>query len=282
MLPRFFASFLVFALAALPAAARAELPKPWQMGLQPAATPLMERVTDFNNFLLVIVTLISLFVLALMLYVMVRFRAARQRKPSTVSHNTALEIAWTVVPVLILLAIAVPSFRLLAYQERLPDFDLTIKVTGHQWYWSYDYPDSGIGFDALMLTDSELQPGQPRLLSTDMPLTVPVNQTVRLLITASDVLHSWTVPAFGIKTDAVPGRVNQAWFRATRPGTYYGQCSELCGARHSFMPIEVRVVSAAAWRDWLTRLQIEQGVAPTAAAPTAGVPTAGAPIAQLP
>ena len=284
MLVRSFASLLLFALAALPwASARADEPAPWQIWLPPAATPLMERVADFNNLVMVIILGISLFVLALMLFVMVRFRASRQRTPSSVSHNVALEVAWTLVPTLILVLIAVPSFRLLAYQERLPDFDLTIKATGNQWYWSYEYPDSGISFDALMLTDSELQPGQPRLLATDMPLTVPVNQTVRMLVTGADVLHSWTVPAFGIKVDAVPGRVNQTWFRATRPGVYYGQCSELCGTRHSFMPIEVHVVSAAAWRRWLSALQAEQGVAPQeASAAGAAAPISAAPISATP
>lgn len=269
---RFLVLSVLFALALGSGSADANVPRDWQLGLQPAATPLMERVTDFNNFLLAIVTLISLFVLALMLYVMVQFRASRRRKPSAVSHNTMLEIAWTVVPVLILLVIAVPSFRLLAYQERLPEFDLTIKATGNQWFWSYDYPDAGVSFDALMLADSELKPGQPRLLATDMPIVVPINQTVRMLVTSNDVIHSWTVPAFGIKMDAVPGRINQTWFRATRPGTYYGQCSELCGARHAFMPIEVRVVSVADWRAWIARLQAEQGVTPPAESPLASLP----------
>ena len=202
-------------------------------------------------------TAITVFVLGLMVYVMVRFNAKANPVPSKTSHNTLIEVVWTVIPILILLVIAVPSFRLL-YDQATPEADMTIKVTGYQWYWGYEYPDhSDIAFDALMLEDDELQPGQPRLLTTDNAVVVPVDTTVRVLVTAADVIHNWAMPAFGVKMDAYPGRLNETWFRANKTGIYYGQCSELCGIRHSFMPIMVKVVEKEEFTAWVEQAKVE-------------------------
>lgn len=226
-------------------------PQEWQLGFQPSATPVMDAVYDFHDLLLVVIFAISIFVLLLLLYVIVRFRAARNPNPSRTSHNTMVEVIWTIVPVLILVVIAIPSFRLLYMEDQAIDPDLTIKATGHQWYWSYEYPDEGIAFDSLMVADADLKPGQPRLLATDTAVVVPVNKKVRLLTTASDVLHSWAIPSFGVKIDSVPGRINESWFQAQREGIYYGQCSELCGVNHAFMPITVIAVSQEDYDRWL-------------------------------
>jgi cytochrome c oxidase subunit 2 len=227
-------------------------PSPWQMGFQTAVTPVMHDITWFHDFLLYIIVAITLFVVALLAIVMVRFNARANPVPSRTTHHTWLEVAWTVVPVLILVAIAVPSFRLLFFQLHTPQADMTIKATGKQWFWSYAYPDhGGFEFDSLMLQDNERKPGQPRLLAVDNEIVVPVNKTVRVQVTASDVIHAFAVPSFGIKVDAVPGRLNETWFKATREGVYYGQCSELCGKDHAFMPITVRVVSEQDFAAWL-------------------------------
>lgn len=232
-------------------------PEPWQLGFQPAATDMMARITSFNDFLLILMTAITVFVMGLMIYVMVRFNAKANPVPSKTSHNTLIEVVWTVIPILILLVIAVPSFRLL-YDQATPEADMTIKATGYQWYWGYEYPDHGdIAFDALMLEDDELQPGQPRLLSTDNAVVVPVDTTVRVLVTAADVIHNWAMPAFGVKMDAYPGRLNETWFKANKTGTYYGQCSELCGIRHSFMPIMVKVVEKEEFAAWIEQAKVE-------------------------
>lgn len=228
-------------------------PSPWQLGLQASATPIMDEVRWFHDFLLYIIVGISGFVLILLVIVMVRFNARANPTPSKTTHNTPLEVVWTVVPVLILVAIAIPSFRLLFMQQTIPPADLTVKAIGRQWYWNYEYPDSKIAFDSYMLRDNELKPGQPRLLAVDNDLVVPVNKVVRVLVTAdpTGVIHAFAVPSFGIKIDAVPGRLNETWFKATREGIYYGQCSELCGKDHAFMPIAVRVVSEQAFNAWL-------------------------------
>ena len=232
-------------------------PEPWQLGFQPAATDMMARISSFNDFLLILMTAITVFVLGLMVYVMIRFNAKANPVPSKTSHNTLIEVVWTVIPILILLVIAVPSFRLL-YDQATPEADMTIKATGYQWYWGYEYPDNGdIAFDALMLEDDELQPGQPRLLTTDNAVVVPVDTTVRVLVTAADVIHNWAMPAFGVKMDAYPGRLNETWFRANKTGIYYGQCSELCGIRHSFMPIMVKVVEKEEFTAWVEQAKVE-------------------------
>ena len=256
------------------AAAVGETPRLWQMDMQPPATEVMQRIHDFHDMLLVVITLIALFVTGLLIYVMWRFSEKRNPTPSRTTHNTFIEVIWTVVPVIILVIIAIPSFRLLYFQEVVPKSDMTIKAIGHQWYWSYQYPDHGnFEFDSNMVADDELKPGQPRLLAVDNRIVVPVYTTVRLIVTADDVLHAWAMPAFGIKIDAVPGRLNETWFRAERTGTFYGQCSELCGVNHGFMPIRVDVVSAEQFADWVASARQE-----FADAGTAGVRT----LAQVP
>ncbi|TVQ41432.1 MAG: cytochrome c oxidase subunit II [Geminicoccaceae bacterium] len=232
-------------------------PVPWQLGMQAAAAPIKEQVISLHDLILVIITAICLFVLALLLYVAWRFRAAANPTPTRVTHNTALEVAWTAVPVLILVIIAVPSFRLLYFEDRIPEADITIKAIGKQWYWTYEYPDHGnFTFDAFMLSREEAEAaGVPALLATDEDVVVPAGATVRVLITATDVLHSWAIPAFGVKRDAIPGRLNETWFRAETPGMYYGQCSELCGVGHGFMPIAVRVVPEAEFAAWIEEAQ---------------------------
>ena len=227
-------------------------PSPWQFGLQQSATPVMDNIIWFHDFLLYIISAIAGFVLVLLVIIMVRFNARSHPIPSRTTHNTLLEVAWTTIPIVILLVIAVPSFKLLFFQLIPPPADLTVKATGKQWYWSYSYPDNGkFEFDSLMLKANELKPGQPRLLAVDNEMVVPVNKNVHVLTTGADVIHSFAVPSFGIKIDAIPGRINETWFRATREGVYYGQCSELCGKDHAFMPIAVRVVSEQAFASWI-------------------------------
>jgi cytochrome c oxidase subunit 2 len=228
-------------------------PAPWQLGFQPAASPIMEQITSFHTYVTIIITLIALFVLGLLVYVMSRFNERRNPDPSRTTHNTALEIAWTIVPVLILVAIAIPSFRLLFAQYDIPKADLTITATGSQWYWTYEYPDHGITFDSIMVQDADLKEGQPRLLSVDREVVVPVGKNVVVQVKSNDVIHDWAMPSFGVKLDAVPGRLQTTWFRAEHEGVFYGQCSELCGRNHAFMPIAVRVVSEADFADWLAK-----------------------------
>ena len=236
----------------------------WQLGFQEAASPVMERIDGFHDFLLFVTGGICLFVLALLLFCIVRFNARANPTPSKTSHNNVLEVVWIVIPILILAVIALPSLRLHYLEVEIPEVDLTIKATGHQWYWEYNYPDHGdFSFDSFMLQDDELQPGQPRLLATDVPVVVPVDATVRVLVTASDVLHSWAIPALGVKMDAVPGRLNETWFRAEKAGVYYGQCSELCGVNHAFMPIELHVVEPAQFDAWIEERHHRLGLLPS-------------------
>ena len=230
-------------------AAFAELgqPAPWEYKLQESATPVMDRITSFHDFLLWLITAITLFVLALLVIIVVKFNAKANPVPSRTTHNTLIEVAWTLIPVLILVALVVPSFRLLFLELDVPKADLTIKVTGKQWYWSYAYPDNGkFEFDSLLAQDK-----QPRLLGVDNEMVVPVNKIVRIQTTGADVIHSFAVPAFGIKIDSVPGRLNETWFKATKLGMFYGQCSELCGKDHAFMPIAVRVVNDQEFAAWV-------------------------------
>jgi cytochrome c oxidase subunit 2 len=248
-----FALTIVAALAGgEPALAGLGQPSPWQLGLQQSASPVMDNIIWFHDFLLYIITAIAGFVLALLIIVMVRFNARANPAPSRTTHNTLIEIAWTIIPIMILMFIAVPSFKLLFFQLNVPPADLTVKATGKQWFWSYTYPDNGgFEFDSLMLKEGERKQDQPRLLAVDNEMVVPVNKTVRVITTGADVIHSFAVPSFGIKIDAVPGRINETWFTATREGVYYGQCSELCGKDHAFMPIAVRVVSEQAFSAWI-------------------------------
>jgi cytochrome c oxidase subunit 2 len=227
-------------------------PTPWEMGLQEAATPVMQDIAWFHDLLLIIITLITVFVLALLVVVMVRFNRNSNPNPSRTTHNSLIEVIWTVAPVCILVFIAIPSFRLLFYEQNIPPADLTVKATGKQWFWSYAYPDNGkFQFDSLMVDEKELKAGQPRLLTVDNEMVVPVNKVVRVEVTGADVIHAFAVPSFGIKIDAIPGRLNETWFKATREGTYHGQCSELCGRNHAFMPITVRVVSEQEFTAWV-------------------------------
>ena len=230
-------------------AAYAELgqPAPWEYKLQGAASPVMEEITSFHNWLLVIITVITLFVLGLLITVVIKFNARANPVPSRTTHNTLIEVAWTLIPVMILVGIAIPSFKLLFQEVDIPKADLTIKATGKQWYWSYAYPDNGkFEFDSLMAQDK-----QPRLLGVDNEMVVPVNKVIRVQTTGADVIHSFAVPAFGIKIDAIPGRLNETWFKATKTGWFYGQCSELCGRDHAFMPIAVHVVEDQEFTAWV-------------------------------
>jgi cytochrome c oxidase subunit II len=238
-----------------PALAGTGQPSPWQMDFQGAATQIMHDIQSFHTLLLWIITAISVFVLALLIIVIIRFNEKANPKPSKTTHHTGLEIAWTVIPILILVVIAIPSFRLLREQLVIPKADIVVKATGHAWYWSYEYPkdQGGFRFESNMIEEKDLKPGQPRLLAVDNEVVVPVNRVVQVQVTAADVLHAFAIPSFGIKVDAVPGRLNQTWFRAEKEGVYYGQCSELCGARHAFMPIAIRVVSDADYARWLER-----------------------------
>jgi cytochrome c oxidase subunit 2 len=227
-------------------------PTPWQMDLQDSASPVMDNITSFHNFLLWMIAAISLFVLALLVIVVVRFNARANPTPSRTTHNTLIEVIWTLAPILILASIVIPSFRLLFLQLDVPKPDLTIKATGKQWFWSYAYPDNGnFEFDSLMVAEKDLKPGQPRLLAVDNEVVVPVNKVVHVLVTGADVIHSFVVQSFGIRMDAVPGRINETWFKATKEGMFYGQCSELCGKDHSFMPIAVRVVNDSEFSTWV-------------------------------
>jgi cytochrome c oxidase subunit 2 len=226
-------------------------PSLWQMDLQDPATPVMDQIASFHFFLLWVIAAISAFVLALLIIIIVRFNSRANPVPTRTTHNTPLEIIWTIVPVIILAVIAVPSFRLLFLELDVPTPDITIKATGKQWFWSYSYPDNGnFEFDSLMVAEKDLKAGQPRLLTADNDMVVPVNKVVHVLVTGADVIHSFTVPSFGVRIDAVPGRINDTWFKATITGMFYGQCSELCGKDHSFMPISVRVVNQADFSTW--------------------------------
>lgn len=227
-------------------------PDNWQWDLQPAATAVARQLHEFDHLLLIIIITISVFVLGLLAYAAWKYSEKNNPTPAKFSHNTLIEVIWTVVPLLILVVIAIPSFRLLYAQYEFPKADVTVKATGRQWYWSYEYPDHGaFNFDSLMVEDSDLKAGQPRLLAVDNEIVVPVNKVVHVLVTASDVIHSWTIPAFGVKVDGIPGRVSRTWFKAEKTGVFYGQCSELCGSRHAFMPIAVRVVSEQDFAAWL-------------------------------
>jgi len=257
---RQFFYFVAFAILVfgVGSTAMAGQPTPWQLGFQQAVTPVMEQMNQFHNFLLIVITAISVFVLGLLGYTLYRFSAKRNPVPSKTTHNTSVEVLWTVIPILILIVIAIPSFRLLYFSDRVENAEITIKAVGHQWYWSYVYPDQDdLTFDSFVVEAEDLEEGQPLLLATDTAVVVPVNKTVRVLVTATDVLHAWAIPAFGVKIDAIPGQLNETWFRAEKEGTYYGQCSELCGTNHGMMPITVKVVSEEAYEAWLKEAKEE-------------------------
>ena len=249
----FFSIIVGICLLCSLAFAEVGLSENWQLSFQEPATDLMSDIISFHSYILMpIITGISILVLLLLLIIAFRFNSSRNQTASTTTHNTVVEILWTVIPVVLLIIIAIPSFRLLYVSETIPKADLTIKATGNQWYWSYEYPDYGsIVFDANMLNDDELSDPKLRLLETDTQIVVPVNKVVKLQITSNDVLHAWTIPAFGVKMDAVPGKLNETWFKANQEGIFYGQCSELCGPKHAFMPINVKVVSEKEFEDWI-------------------------------
>jgi cytochrome c oxidase subunit II len=241
----------LLAFSGLPAAA---LPYNYEMGFQPSASPVMDQIADFHHILFYIIVAVCVFVLALLAWIVVRYRAGANAVPSKVHHNTLLEVAWTLIPVIILVFIAVPSFRLLYFEAAIPKPDVQLKAIGKQWFWTYEYPGSGgFTFDSLGLSDADnAKAGKPRLLGVDNPIYVPVNKVVEVVTTGADVIHSWALPQMGVKMDAVPGRLNHTWFKATQTGVFYGQCSELCGARHGYMPIEVHVVTDAQYAAWLS------------------------------
>lgn len=254
-----FPAILAFLFLAAPACAADGTDKvigiaqDWQLGFQPAATPVKENMEAFHNGLLTpIITVISAFVMFLLLFVMLRFNSRANPTPSKTTHNTMLEIVWTLVPVIILVIIVIPSMKLLYYADRTHEAEMTLNITGNQWNWSYEYPDhGGVSFTSNLVQEADLKEGQIRLLSTDNPVVLPVDTNIRLLITAADVLHSWAVPSFGVKLDAVPGKHNETWARIEKEGTFFGQCSELCGDGHGFMPIEIRAVPKAEFAKWI-------------------------------
>ena len=245
-------------LTLTPGSVLANQPKEWQLGFQKAASQGMEDIVWFHDYMLLpIITAITVFVLFLLLYTCVRFRASRNKVASTTSHNTLVEVLWTLIPCLILIVMAVPSFKVLYSQDTIPKADVTIKAVGYQWYWGYEYPDENIIFDSYMVDEKDLKENQPRLLTVDNEIYVPVNKVIKVMITANDVLHAWALPSFGVKRDAIPGRINETWFKADRTGTFYGQCSELCGIKHAFMPITVNVVSENEYNQWLEEAKVK-------------------------
>lgn len=232
--------------------------QPWQMWLQPAYSPTAEGIHELHDLIFVVEVAIVIFVLAILVYILVRFNAKANPTPSKTTHNTLLEIVWTAVPVVILVIIAVPSLKLLYFADHTKDADMTLKVTGHQWYWSYTYPDNGgFEFDSNIVDEEDLEEGQPRLLTVDEKVVLPVDTNVRLLLTSDDVIHNWAVPSLGLKIDTTPGRTNETWVRINEPGDYYGMCSELCGVNHGFMPIHIKAVSKAEFAAWTVKAKEE-------------------------
>ena len=223
----------------------------WQLSFQNPATDLMGSVVGLHNIILIVMTLVTLFVLFLLFYVSFRFSAKRNPIPSTTTHNTVVEVLWTAIPIVILVVLAIPSFKLLYQQEKSENYDMTVKVIGHQWYWEYEYPDHGdFYFESYMVQEQDLEEGDLRLLTVDNPLVIPANKNIQILITAGDVLHSWAVPSMGLKTDAVPARLNETWVNVKEPGIYRGQCSEICGSGHGFMPVVVKVLPEREFMAW--------------------------------
>ena len=253
---KFYISLFIFSLS--PNFVTASEPKPWQMDLQPPSGIIAETATDLHNFLLVVITLISLFVLALLVYVGWRYRENANRIPSKTSHNTIIEVLWTVIPVLILVVIAVPSFKLLYLQETDKKYDMVVKVTGAQWYWNYEYPDEKISFDSYMIDEEEIKDGQKRLLDVDNPLVVPEGTRIKFLITGNDVMHSFFVPSLAVQVYSIAGRINEVWTEIPMgPKKYYGQCNQICGVNHAYMPIVLKSVSMEDYKKWLTQAKVK-------------------------
>ncbi|MEM7650752.1 MAG: cytochrome c oxidase subunit II [Pseudomonadota bacterium] len=255
---RHLAILLSASLTTFAAPVLANEPKDWQLGLQPPVSPSAVRINEFHDMLLWIIFGIAIFVLLLLVWVIIRYNSKVNPEPAKFTHNVLIEVIWTVVPVIILIIIAIPSFKVLYYNDSVENPEMTLKITGYAWYWGYEYPDhDGISFLANMVPDEDIGPDQRRLLSTDNVVVLPIDTNIALQITAGDVLHSWTVPAFGVKMDAVPGRLNETWVRIEKPGTYYGQCSELCGLKHAYMPIEIRAVTKEEFEEWLVTAKEE-------------------------
>ena len=250
----FLSLLLLMMTLAIPAFAAA--PEPWGIAMQDAASPSAERIHAFHNMLLYIITAIAVFVLLLLLFVVARYNKRANPNPSQFTHNVLVEVIWTVIPIVILIVIVVPSFQLLYYTDRAEKTEMTLKVTGYQWYWGYEYPEqNSINFLSYMIPEKDIDTnmGQKRLLSVDNPVVLPVETNIKILVTGNDVIHSWAVPALGIKIDAIPGRLNETWVRIDKPGVYYGQCSEICGKDHSFMPIEIHAVSKEEFQAWVEK-----------------------------
>ncbi len=258
------ALFVFTAFALFSGSADADFPRPWQLGMQAPASEVKDRINSLHDLLLVIITVITLFVLALLVYVMVRFRASAHPTPTRTTHNTMIEILWTVLPVVILVVIAIPSFKLLYFEDKAPDAKMTLKVTGHQWYWSYEYPDNGgLQFDSYLIQESDLKPGQKRLLEVDNRVVLPVKTDVRVLVNGTDVMHSFFITSLGVQIYAVPGRVNETWVNIDRPGVYYGECNQICGTNHAYMPIAIEAVSKEDFDKWLVTAKKKFAAAPS-------------------
>lgn len=261
-----FALGLMVSALASPAFAQEGFAKNWELGMQNAASPSAERIHEFHHMMIYIITAIVLLVLALIIWVVIRYNAKANPTPKQFTHNVLIEVLWTVVPVIILIIVAIPSFKLLYYTDRVAEPDMTLKVVGRQWYWDYEYPDhDGIAFSSYMIADADIDPakGEHRLLSTDTKVVLPIDTNIQILIQGGDVIHSWAVPALGLKTDAIPGRLNETWVRIEKPGVYYGQCSELCGKDHAYMPIEIHAVTKEEFENWLIIAKEEfAGLAP--------------------
>lgn len=262
-------------MACMATAAMAQSPTPWEIGMQPGFSPVKRDIIAMHDLVLVIITLITLFVAGLLAVVLYRFDAKRNPVPSRVSHNTLLEVTWTVVPILILVVIAIPSFRLMFYEDRTHDPDLTLKVTAHQWYWEYTYPDQGgLDIESRYIPDDQLKPGQKRMLEVDNPLVLPVGKNIRILETSSDVIHSFFIPSLGVQRYAIPGRLIETWVRIDKPGQYYGECNQVCGTNHSLMPISIRALSPEEFAVWAKQAKAQQTSSNQTMPPAAG--TSGA------
>ncbi len=279
------AAFGAALLGALPAQAQA--PRNWEIGMQAAHSPVSVKVHQLNDLLGVIIVLITLFVAGLLAWVAFRFRASRHPEPSRTSHNTFLEVAWTIVPVLILVVIAIPSFRLIYYEDRATDPDMTLKVTGHQWYWEYTYPDqANLDFTSYMIPVNQLKAGQKRLLDVDNQLVLPAGKTIRILITSGDVIHSFFIPSVAVQRYAIPGRTDETWMKIDKPGVYYGECNQICGTNHSFMPIAIHAVTPAEFTAWVAQAKVKFAsdlpAQPPVGQPSIGQPSIGQPPAAQP
>ena len=250
---------LLFLSQLFPITLLANQPTAWALYFQESATPVMEHLREFHDYLLVISFFIAAFVFLMIVIIIYKFREKKNPIPATFSHNTSLEIIWTIIPVIILIFIAIPSFKIIYMMDHVPKSEMTVKVTGHQWYWTYEYPEDKIIYDSYMIKDADLKPEDLRLLSVDHPLVVPVDTVVEILATSTDVIHSFAVPSFGIKKDCIPGKLNQTWMKVLKEGMYYGQCSELCGSGHGFMPIAVKVVSKEEFKQWIKNKKTNKG-----------------------